>query len=161
MTREEPAKRDAAAPVRERQRWMGILARARSAELEEAYARLPHKPTFQWQRRPETGLVMVRGRTGGTGAPFNFGEVTVTRCALRIHSHQMGIAHVRGRDTRHAELAALFDAMLQRPDSHKMIAETVIAPLAASQAQAREVRGRKTNATRVEFFTVVRGDNPA
>ena len=30
-------------------------------------------------RGPETGLVTVRGRIGGGGAPFNTGEATVTR----------------------------------------------------------------------------------
>ena len=27
---------------------------------------------------------MVRGRVGGTGAPFNLGEMSVTRCSVRL-----------------------------------------------------------------------------
>ena len=35
-------------------------------------------------RAAETGLVMLRGRIGGDGDPFNLGEATVTRAAVQI-----------------------------------------------------------------------------
>ncbi|MFN0115117.1 MAG: phosphonate C-P lyase system protein PhnG, partial [Paracoccaceae bacterium] len=55
---------------------MGLLARARPARLA---ALLPALPPHQALRGPEIGLVMVRGRVSGTGAPFNLGEMAVTR----------------------------------------------------------------------------------
>ncbi len=67
-------------------------------------------------RGPEGGLVMVRGRAGGGGAPFNLGEMTVTRCTVRLGSGLVGHAYVAGREPRRAELAALVDALMQDPE---------------------------------------------
>ncbi len=92
---------------------MGVLARAARDELEAAWETLEPRPAYDRLRPPETGMVMTRGRAGGTGRRFNLGEMTVTRCALRLDSGEMGIAYVAGRDRRHAELAALFDALMQ------------------------------------------------
>lgn len=144
-----------------RRRWMGVLALAGRAELEAHWEQVAPKPDYAWLRQPETGLVMVRGRAGGTGARFNLGEMTVTRCTLRLAEGAVGTAYVAGRDRRHAELAALFDALLQLPGRREALDRTVIAPLAEAQAARQAERGRKANATRVEFFTLVRGDNPA
>ena len=66
-------------------------------------------------RGPETGLVMVRGRAGGSGSPFNLGEMTVTRCTVQLGSGTAGHAYIAGRDERQAELAAVADALLQDP----------------------------------------------
>ena len=67
-------------------------------------------------RRPETGLVMVKGRISGSGAPFCAGEMTTTRAAVRLESGEVGIGYVGGRSARHAEIAAAIDALGQRPD---------------------------------------------
>lgn len=152
---QEPADPQQAA----RRHWMGVLARAARAELEQAWNDLEDKPSYRWLRRPEIGLVMVRGRAGGTGAPFNLGEMTVTRCVVGLDDGTTGFAFVRGRDTRHAELAAVFDALLQQPTRHAVVRQTVIAPLAAAQAERRRLLGCKANATRVNFFTLVRGED--
>ena len=142
-----------------RVRWMSILARATRAELETAWAALPLQPVYEMLRRPEIGLIMVRGRAGGTGNPFNFGEMTVTRCAVRLSDGTTGHCYTAGRDGRKAELAALFDALLQ--GAARLQLETkVIAPLARRQADDRAAASRKAAATKVEFFTMVRGDNP-
>ena len=58
---------------------------------------------------------MARGRPGGDGAPFNLGEMTVTRCTVRLEDGTVGHAYVAGRDMRQAELAAVLDAVLQGP----------------------------------------------
>ena len=71
------------APPLTRPRWMALLARAPIAMLEQALG-AHGQLTPIWLRRPETGLMMVEARTGGTGQRFNLGEVTVTRCALRL-----------------------------------------------------------------------------
>ena len=148
------------APVAtQRQRWMSVLAKASADAIESACMPLGALPDTQWLRRPETGLVMVRGRAGGSGAKFNLGEVPVTRCALRLDTGiggVMGVAWVQGRDARHAELAARLDALLQVPQHHDQIARHVIEPLAALQAARHDLIARKAAATKVEFYTLAR-----
>jgi alpha-D-ribose 1-methylphosphonate 5-triphosphate synthase subunit PhnG len=138
----------------ERRRWMGVLARASAMEIEGLLAGLPPLPRHTRLRGPETGLVMVRGRAGGDGAPFNLGEMTVTRCAVRLPDGTIGHAYVAGRDARQAELAALLDAMLQDAGRRDALQAKVIAPLAAAQAGRRAQAERRAAATRVQFFTM-------
>src|SRR5512133_3072236 len=92
-----------------RQHWMSVLARAPAAAIESGLTRDGPLPDWTRVRGPETGLVMVRGRTGGSGSPFNLGEMTVTRCTVRLGSGATGHAYVAGRDERQAELAAVAD----------------------------------------------------
>ncbi len=138
----------------QRRRWMGVLARASAAELAERLAALPAPPPHRRLRGPETGLVMVRGRAGGDGAPFNLGEMTVTRCAVRLADGRVGHAYVAGRDGRQAELAALVDALLLDEAARPAVEAAVIAPLAETQAARREEQARRAAATRVQFFTM-------
>jgi alpha-D-ribose 1-methylphosphonate 5-triphosphate synthase subunit PhnG len=152
--------------------WMAVLAHTPRAELEAALdvalAGSPH-PAFDWLRPPQTGLAMVRGRIGGTGNAFNLGEATVTRATLRLRaadtdsanagqSGPVGVACHLGRDKRRAELAALADALLQLPASHARLHAQVIEPLAARLEAQRDARRADAASTRVEFFTMVRGD---
>ncbi len=140
----------------ERRRWMGLLARACPARLA---ALMPaDQPEHTLLRAPEAGAVMVRGRVGGSGAPFNLGEMTLTRCALRLASGQLGHAHVQGRSKAHAHHAALIDALMQTPQAPTISAE-VLAPLAAAEATRRAARAARAAATKVEFFTLVRGED--
>ncbi len=134
---------------------MGLLARAALDELEQGIGALVPAP-HEWLRRPETGLFMLRGRIGGTGDRFNLGEVTVTRCALRLATGETGVAYVRGRSHRHAELAALADALLQSPLHREAAQRTLIAPLERSAESARTRMQQQAQSTRVEFFTVAR-----
>lgn len=142
-----------------RRRWLGVLAKARLDELEGAWQALAEKPAYEWLRRPEVGMVMVRGRAGGTGSRFNLGQMTVTRCALRLASGEAGLGYVQGRSKRHAELAAVFDALLQDEARRPSLEAAVIGRLQATQAARRDTRSRKANATKVNFFTLVRGEN--
>jgi alpha-D-ribose 1-methylphosphonate 5-triphosphate synthase subunit PhnG len=148
-----------------RRAWMAVLARASTQELEDALRAMfadAALPKYEWLRAPETGLAMVRGRVGGTGDPFNVGEATVTRATLRLQPLDgctpLGVAWQLGRDRRRAEYAALIDALLQIPARHDAVQARVIAPLAARQSADRAARNRATAATKVEFFTMVRGD---
>lgn len=139
---------------------MSVLASAPTAAL----ARRVPRPAngHVWLRRPETGLVMVRGRAGGTGAQFNLGEMAVTRCALRLPDGTVGHAYVAGRDAAHAERAALVDALLQQAAARGELEHAWnewIAPLEAERAEGAAARAGEAAATRVEFFTVVRGEN--
>lgn len=138
---------------------MNVLARASADDLREAWDRLSAKPDYDFLRRPETGLVMVQGRAGGTGARFNFGEMTVTRCAVRVAAGHSGFGYVAGRDATRAELAAVFDALLQDDARADEVRRTIIAPLEADQKARRQRTDAKTAATRVDFFTLVRGED--
>jgi alpha-D-ribose 1-methylphosphonate 5-triphosphate synthase subunit PhnG len=141
-----------------RPEWMALLARAPLALLESALAPQPER-ALQWLRRPETGLYMVQGRAGGTGERFNLGEMTVTRCALRASAHDgapVGVAYVRGRNHRQAELAALADALLQDPAQHDELAQGLLAPVRQHLAAEQALRQARVRATTVDFFTVAR-----
>lgn len=144
-----------------RQGWIGVLAKASLAELEAAWSGLSDKPEYRLLRPTETGLAMVRGRIGGTGSPFNLGEMTMTRAAIQLVRPGLppltGFGHVAGREARRAELVALFDALLQDGERHDAIAGSVIAPLAARQAAAKAELAQKVAASKVDFFTLVRG----
>jgi len=149
--------------VEARRRWLAILAKAELGELESAWDVLAEKPAFRVLRRGETGLVMVRGRIGGTGQPFNLGEMTIARAAVQLiddtgRATHIGFGHVAGHAPRMAELVALFDALLQDPARHAAIHEALLAPLANKQAAAKLVRAAKCATSKVDFFTMVRGE---
>jgi alpha-D-ribose 1-methylphosphonate 5-triphosphate synthase subunit PhnG len=142
---------------------MKVLARAPLAALEN-WARDAADggalPGRIWLRKPEIGLAMLRARAGGAGERFNLGELTLTRCALRIESGEVGVAYVRGRSLRKAELAALADALLQSPDWRETVRRRLIEPIRA-QLDAESARARrKAQATRVEFLTLAREAGP-
>lgn len=139
----------------ERQHWLGLLAATELRLFEDAFRSL-RVPEFIWLRRPETGLVMVRGRIGGTGDRFNLGEVTVTRCTLRLASGQSGYACVRGRSHRHAELAAKADAMLQCATLAEKVTVLLLSPALDARERERAQRERKAQSTRVDFLTLAR-----
>ncbi len=141
----------------ERREWMGLLGRTKPAALRDAIVPLGEMPSPDWLRRPETGSVMVRGRIGGTGSPFNLGEVTATRCALRTEGRD-GHAMVQGRDADHAARAAWIDALMQGPRADEA-QRLVLDPLARAEAERRDIRARKAEATRVDFETMVRGED--
>jgi alpha-D-ribose 1-methylphosphonate 5-triphosphate synthase subunit PhnG len=141
-------------PVAEEQRqhWMSVLARADAAELEAASAGL--LPAYTVLRGPEAGLIMLRGRAGGDGAPFNLGEATVVRCTVRSEDGYVGHAYCLGRELRAVELAAAIDAGLQDPAREAALRARVVAPLAEAQAAARALIARRAAATQVQFFTM-------
>jgi alpha-D-ribose 1-methylphosphonate 5-triphosphate synthase subunit PhnG len=141
-------------PQDARRHWMSVLARASAEALQSCLADSGDVPVYQRLRGPESGLVMVRGRAGGGGAKFNLGEMTVTRCTVRTAAGQVGHAYVTGRDARQAELAAVFDALLQDPVRRDALRSGVIAKLAAAQAAARVAIAQKAAATKVQFFAM-------
>jgi alpha-D-ribose 1-methylphosphonate 5-triphosphate synthase subunit PhnG len=155
---EQAATRQAQAETDERRHWMSVLAKADVRRLEAAYEELVPKPSHARLRGPETGMVMVRGRAGGSGDPFNLGEMTVTRCTVRLAEGQVGHGYVAGRDQRHGELAALFDALLQDTAKRPGLMRDLIDPLRAALMARQAERSAKAAATKVEFFTLVRGE---
>ena len=138
----------------ERREWMGLLARAPLALLEAWASRQPARGQT-WLRKPETGLVMVRARAGGTGAQFNLGEMSVTRCALKVAGAAAGVAYVQGRSARKAEICALADALLQSGE-RDVVRRELLDPVRLRLESDAARQRRKAQATKVEFFTLAR-----
>jgi alpha-D-ribose 1-methylphosphonate 5-triphosphate synthase subunit PhnG len=146
---------DSTSKVANRQYWMSVLARADLSDLETYWQNLPHQPTFRHLRKPEIGMAMLRGRTGGTGLPFNLGEITLTRCVVELDGGAQGFGYVSGRSRRHAELAALFDGLMCENSSK--YGPALIQPLHEQWLARREEVSRKAATTKVNFMTMVRG----
>ena len=142
--------------------WMATLAQAPLGLLEQRISQLKNLPDYRFLRPPEVGLAMVRGRAGGRGQAFNLGEMTLTRCVVKIllpESEPLsGFGYVAGRSQRHAELAALCDGLLQHPDWRSRVYTQVIEPLQTAAQQRRETQAAQTESTRVNFFTLLRGE---
>lgn len=138
---------------------MAVLARAPAEELARLWAAsgLPDEGIFL--RGPETGLVMLRGRIGGGGAPFNFGEATVTRATVKLPTGEIGHAYALGRDTGKARISALVDALAQRAEHVATVETAILAPLRAAMEADDDRRRAETAATAVNFFTMVRGED--
>ena len=141
-------------PNASRRRWMAVLARAPVERLRTLLDDCSGLPDYAVMRGPEQGLVILRGRAGGGGAAFNVGEMTVTRCTVRTASGFVGHAYIPGREGRHAELAALADALLQDARWTDELEHRVITPLDQQQAQRRTERANKAAATQVQFFAM-------
>jgi alpha-D-ribose 1-methylphosphonate 5-triphosphate synthase subunit PhnG len=137
---------------------MEILAKADDSRLESAWEEWPDKPDVFAVRGPETGLVMIRGRIGGGGAPFNLGEASISRATIRLDTGEIGVGQTLGLTPRKAELAAIFDALGQRPESRDAV-DALAAGIEREIAEADETSRRETAATRVDFFTMVRGED--
>lgn len=139
-----------------RQRAHRLVARNEAGLVEALFGRIAALPAAEPLRPTEVGLVMVRGRVGGDGQRFNLGELPVARAALRLAGGPVGVGYVAGRNPRHAELAALADAMVQSDAWREIVETAVLGDLEKQLGQRHETAARKAAATRVEFFTMVR-----
>ncbi|WP_127598099.1 phosphonate C-P lyase system protein PhnG [Nitratireductor alexandrii] len=144
-----PARRDA----------MAVVARAGGDTLRRLWAEANFDEGAELVRGPEIGLVMLRGRMGGGGAAFNLGEATVTRATVRLATGEVGHAYALGRDRDKVRIAATVDALWQRPQSRAWVEDRIVAPLRDAGAVADSERRRETAATKVDFFTMVRGED--
>lgn len=136
---------------------MAVLAHAEPAEISVRLDTI-ELPDHENLREPENGLVMVRGRIGGDGAPFNLGEATVSRAAVRLLSGEIGFGYTLGRDREKARMIALCDAMVQSDRYADLVETKVIAPLRAAMVAKRDRKAAEAAATRVDFYTLVRGE---
>ena len=143
--------------IAQRKAAMAVLAHATAAEI-TAHLDVIELPSHHDLREAENGLVMVRGRVGGDGAPFNLGEATVSRAAVRLSTGEMGFGYALGRDRQKARMIALCDALIQAPDHADAVETKVLAPLRAAVVSERNRRAAETAATRVDFYTMVRGE---
>lgn len=140
---------------------MAVLAESNAAEIAQLLELLEPLPAYEDLRTPENGLVMIRGRIGGDGARFNLGEATVSRAVVRLASGEMGFGYVLGRDRAKARLIALCDALVQTQAYAAAVESKVIAPLRARLETQRDARAKQVAATKVDFFTLVRGEDNA
>jgi alpha-D-ribose 1-methylphosphonate 5-triphosphate synthase subunit PhnG len=136
---------------------MAVLAHATSADIAGHLGAIA-LPAHENLREAENGLVMVRGRIGGDGAPFNLGEATVSRAAVRLATGEVGFGYTLGRDSEKARLIALCDALVQSSKFAAEVETRVVAPLRAALLAARNRKAAETAATRVDFYTMVRGE---
>lgn len=142
----------------DRRRSARVLSGATEAQLADRWRTWTDRPEIEYLRGPESGLVMVQGRVGGTGDRFNLGEATVTRATVAVRhagAESVGTAYVLGSHPEHSALAAIFDGLLNSADSDRVIAE-VIEPLEREQLDAEHRRRRDARSTVVDFFTVAR-----
>lgn len=142
-----------------RQHWMSVLAHCEPDSLAARIDALNIRADYDVIRAPETGLVQLQGRMGGTGERFFAGDATLTRAAVRLHNGTLGYSWVLGRNKAHAERCALIDALMQQPAHFQTLLETLITPLDADRSARIAARQAEINASRVDFFTLVRGDN--
>ncbi|APX10310.1 phosphonate C-P lyase system protein PhnG [Tateyamaria omphalii] len=145
-------------PNAARKAWLSVLAKADAATVAALWAKAGYEPAHEVLRAPEIGAVMVRGRAGAVGAPFNLGEMTVTRCSVRLASGEVGHGYVQGRAKDHAVQAALTDALMQTAEAPSVEA-AIVAPLRDAAEARRATRAAKAAATKVDFFTMVRGED--
>ena len=156
----EPQASDpAAADTGLRRAAMALLAQAHAGEIEQGLAAVADPLRYVELRPVATGLVMVRGRVAGDGAPFNLGETTVTRAAVRMDSGEVGFSFLLGRDHAKARLAAVCDALWQSERRRDAIERHVLAPIRMRLARERTQKREQAAATRVDFFTLVRGED--
>lgn len=143
----------------QRRRCIELLAQTSCDELKTAWNGLSDKPTVKPVRGPETGLVMVRGRIGGGGSPFNLGEATVTRATILLATGTAGHAQALGTDKEKARLSAIFDALWQEAETRVFVETALLSPTESRIATEDRQKAEETAATRVDFFTMVRGDD--
>jgi alpha-D-ribose 1-methylphosphonate 5-triphosphate synthase subunit PhnG len=136
---------------------MAVLAHSDAAEIASRLEAMA-VPVYENLREPENGLVMVRGRIGGDGAPFNLGEATVARAAVRLSTGEVGFGYTLGCDRQKARMIALCDALVQSDEFAGAVESQVIAPLRTRMISERNRTAAETAATRVDFYTLVRGE---
>ncbi|RKQ40247.1 phosphonate C-P lyase system protein PhnG [Enterobacter sp. R1(2018)] len=145
--------------IAQRQQWMAVLAHSEPQELASRWEALKLNPSYQVIRQPETGLVQIQARMGATGQRFFAGDATLTRAVVQLDDGIYGYSYLSGRDKAHAERCAVIDALMQDKAYFQTLQETLIAPLAANREQRLAKRRAEVNSSRVDFFTLVRGDN--
>ena len=134
-----------------RAQWLSVLASSPLAALSKQWDGLEQKPDFRWLKKPEHGAILLQGRISSNGAPFNCGEMTVTRCSVQLVDGPLGVAYVPGRSKRHAMIAALLDGLLQTTGPASVRARTIVEMLARANEAEKRASAAKTQESRVSF----------
>ena len=114
--------------IEKRKSWMSLLATSSKNDLLNLWEQKKINIRYEWLRTPEIGSIMAQGRMGVTGDKFNIGEVTITRCSLKLNCGTIGHSYVQGRSKKKAEISALCDALMQTEMSNE-INKSIIIPL--------------------------------
>ncbi|GHL36828.1 hypothetical protein ECZU27_19940 [Escherichia coli] len=77
---------------------------------------------------------------------------------MRLTDGTLGYSWVQGRDKQHAERCALIDALMQQSRHFQNLSETLLPRWTLTVWHALP-HAAEVNASRVDFFTMVRGDN--
>ncbi len=138
---------------------MAVFSRAETHELAGPINRLWPSLIVRDLKAPETGLIMLRGRMGGDGRTFNLGEATMARAIVELADGRRGYGHVLGRDQSRARLAAIADALWQGAADHDLVEREIVAPVSARLTHENARQRAEAAATKVDFFTLVRGED--
>ena len=144
--------------IEKRKSWMSLLATSNKNDLLNLWKQKKINIRYEWLRTPEIGSIMAQGRMGVTGDKFNIGEVTITRCSLKLNCGTVGHSYVQGRSKKKAEISALCDALMQTEMSNE-INKSIIIPLEKIKKNNKDKILSKAEATKVDFFTLVRGES--
>lgn len=144
--------------IRERRHWMAVLAQSHPEALERCCTPLKLTPDYQLLRPTQIGLVQLQARMEVTGGRFMLGDMTISRAAVQLKDGTCGYSYVIGRNREHAERCAWLDALLQTKAASSRLWDSVIVPLHQQQQVQRAHQQDEVAASRVNFFTLVRGE---
>jgi alpha-D-ribose 1-methylphosphonate 5-triphosphate synthase subunit PhnG len=142
----------------QRQKNLSILAKAPLSNMLEYWQGISVDETFKFLKKPEIGMAMVRAQAGNGGENFNMGEMTMTRCVIQLDSDEIGYGYVAGRSKKKSELIALIDACWQKQSLKITIEEKIIEPLYNIEKNKEQKIKENTKASKVNFYTMVRGE---
>jgi alpha-D-ribose 1-methylphosphonate 5-triphosphate synthase subunit PhnG len=142
----------------QRQRWMSALAQAPIDVLEFVWREMEGTISYRFVEKPAVSTVTVRVRGVGAGWGLALGEMRVSRCSVQLPQGTIGHGYVAGRDLRHAELAAVFDALLQDPSRRPVLETRLIAPMLRAAGSSVAGGDPWEAATRAQPFTVTCGE---
>ena len=142
----------------QRQQWLSVLSRSTLESIQKLWQALMVEPEYQLLKAPESGMVMVKAKAGGSGQAFNMGEMTVTRTVVQLSTGEIGYGYTQGRDKKKSELIAVIDACIQLGDWGERILQNIIRPLEEQLTLHYQQRQNETDASKVNFFTMVRGE---
>ncbi|MFT6303918.1 MAG: alpha-D-ribose 1-methylphosphonate 5-triphosphate synthase subunit PhnG [Pseudomonadales bacterium] len=143
----------------QRQNLLSILAKSSLKDIQSCWHHSLDDYQFKTIRPPQTGMVMAVARTETTGEPFNLGEVSVTRCALRLESGETGVGYSMGSDKDQVLHIALIDALAQVGQDFETLSTDVINPLKQKIADRQKRQKAQTDTTKVDFLTIIRGED--
>jgi len=159
----ENSQKDDLQPAKKRQQLLSVLSVSELSAIQSYWQALSISPRYSLLKAPEVGMTMVRAKTGGTGQAFNMGEMTVTRTVIRLndinaHNDVIGFGYTAGRNTQKSELIAVIDACFQLSEYAASITKLLLQPLQQLRQQQKNQQTAQVNATKVNFFTMVRGE---
>lgn len=142
-----------------RQRAMGVMAKSELKAISDCWQTLNITLDYDTIKPAQVGMAMVRAQAGTEGLVYNQGEMTVTRCVLQEKATQvMGVGYTQGRSKQKATLMAEVDLALQNASHQNDVIEKLVEPLEQAHQRAVAQQNKATDATKVDFFTMVRGE---